>query len=95
MAKTVAITLDKERNLAYPIMSIIRLKNEHGLELKDLTDEKKAQDIEVILKVIWAGLIHEDKELTVEDVGYMIDITELPEISAKLTEVFESIGSKN
>lgn len=95
MAKKVAITLDKERTLAFPLMSLIRLKKEYGIELKDLQDEAKAQDIETILTVIWAGLIHEDKELTVEDVGYMIDITELPEVSEKLSEIFRSMNEKN
>lgn len=95
MAKKVQITLDKERTLAYPIMSLIRLKKEHGIELKDLADEAKAQDMEIILAVIWAGLIHEDKELTLEDVGYMIDVTELPEISQKLTEIFKDMSQKN
>lgn len=87
--------LDKQRTLKYPIMSLIRLKNEHGIELKDLADEEKAQDMEVILAVIWAGLIHEDRELTVEELGYMLDITELPEISKKLTEIFKGLNQKN
>lgn len=95
MAKQVPITLDKERTLAFPLMSLVRLKKEYGIELKDLQDEKKAQDIETILTVIWAGLIHEDRELTVEDVGYMIDITELPEVSEKLSEIFRSMNEKN
>lgn len=87
--------LDKQRTLKYPIMSLIRLKNEYGIELKDLADEEKAQDMEVILAVIWAGLIHEDRELTVEELGYMLDITELPEISKKLTEIFKGLNQKN
>ena len=93
--KKIAVQLDKERNLAFPLMSLVRLKKEHGLEIKDLADEEKSQDIENIIKVIWAGLIHEDKELTVEDVGYMLDISELPAISEKLTEIFQSMTGKN
>ncbi|MED4619450.1 hypothetical protein [Priestia megaterium] len=93
--KTVEVTLDKVRKLAFPLMSLIRLKKEHGIELKDLQDKEKAQDIETILTIIWAGLIHEDKELSVEDLGYMIDITELPEISEKLTSIFNEMNAKN
>ncbi|MGG4390487.1 hypothetical protein ABEU97_20345 [Priestia megaterium] len=93
--KTVEITLDKVRKLAFPLMSLIRLKKEHGIELKDLQDKEKAQDIETILTIIWAGLIHEDKELSLEDLGYMIDITELPEISEKLTSIFNEMNAKN
>lgn len=93
--KKIAVHLDKERNLAFPLMSLVRLKKEYGLSLQDLADEQKAQDIENIIKVIWAGLIHEDKELTVEDVGYMIDISELPAVSEKISMMFKDMTSKN
>lgn len=93
MAKTVAVFIgEKERNLAFPIMSLIKLKKEFGIELKDLSDENKAQDMETILSIIWAGLIHEDKDLNFEELGYMIDITDLPEISEKLSEVFSGMN---
>lgn len=92
MAKSVAIMLDKERNLRFPIMSLIQLKKVHGIELKDLSDEKKAQDMETILAIIWAGLIHEDKELSFDELGYMIDVADLPAISEKLSEVFAGMN---
>lgn len=92
MAKSVAIMLDKERNLRFPIMSLIKLKKVHGIELKDLSDKEKAQDMETILAVIWAGLIHEDTELTMDELGFMIDIADLPTISEKLSEVFAGMN---
>ncbi|MCM3639696.1 hypothetical protein M4D68_00865 [Priestia aryabhattai] len=93
--KTVDITLDKERKMAFPLMSLVRLKKEFGIELKDLQDKEKSQDVETILAIIWAGLIHEDRELTYEDVGYMVDVSQLSEVSEKLTEVFGSVNAKN
>ncbi|WP_407708527.1 hypothetical protein ACIU4M_00765 [Bacillus altitudinis] len=90
--KTATVFIDKERKLAFPMMSLIRLKKEHGIQIADLQDEKKAQDMEVITAIIWAGLIHEDRELTFEDVAYMIDLSQLPEISKKLGEVFGELG---
>lgn len=93
MGKKVAVTIgDKERTLAFPVMSLIKLKKEFGIQLSDLSDEKKAQDMEVILAVIYAGLIHEDKELDFEELGYMIDITDLPKISEALSEVFKGMN---
>lgn len=85
---------EQERNLAYPIMSLIKLKKDFGIQLKDLQDEEKAQDMETILAVIYVGLIHEDKELTFDELGYMIDVTELPEISSKLSEVFAGMNTE-
>ncbi|APT46585.1 hypothetical protein [Bacillus safensis] len=93
--KTVDVMLDKERKLAFPIMSLIRLKKEHGIQLKDLQDKEKAEDMETILAIIWAGLVHEEPELTMDEVGYMIDITELPTISEKLSVVFQGMNEKN
>lgn len=93
--KTVDVMLDKERKLAFPLMALIRLKKEHGIQMADLKDKEKAQDVEVILAIIWAGLIHEQPDLTYEEVGYMIDISELPAISEKLSEVFGSMNEKN
>lgn len=86
MAKTAKIQLDKERTLAFPLMALIRLQKEHGIKLADLQDEEKAQDLEVILAIIWAGLIH--------DLGYMLDLLELPEITKALGEVFNGMNDK-
>lgn len=86
------VFLDKERTLAYPIFALIRLKREQGVELKDLQDDDKSQDLEVILSVIWAGLIHEDKDLTVEQVGYMVDLSDIPDISEKMGRIFSGMS---
>lgn len=94
MAKTEKITLDKERTLRYPLMSIIKLKKEKGINLSDLADEEKAQDFEIILSIVWAGLIHEDPELTVEQLGNIIELSDMPEISEKLGLVFSSMEDK-
>lgn len=96
MAKGVKVNIgDKERTLKFPIMSLIKLKKEFGIQLSDLQDEKKAQDLETILAIIYSGLIHEDKELTFEELGYMIEINELPEIAEKLSEAFADVNAKN
>lgn len=95
MAKTAKVMIgETERTLAFPIMSLIKLKKDHGIELKDLSNKDKAQDMETILAIIWAGLIHEDKELDFEELGYMVDISDLPEISKKLSEVFAGINAE-
>lgn len=94
MAKTAKIQLEKEITLAFSLMALIRLKKEHGIKLADLQDEEKAQDLEVILAIIWAGLIHEDKELSIDDFGYLLDLSELPEITKALGEVFNGMNDK-
>jgi len=96
MANGVAVTIgEKERNLKYPVMALIKLKKDFGIQLSDLQDEEKAQDMEVILAIIYVGLIHEDRDLQFEELGYMIDIADLPYIADKLTEAFKGVKAKN
>lgn len=96
MANGVKVNIgDKERTLKYPVMALIKLKKDFGIQLSDLQDEAKAQDMEVILSIIYVGLIHEDRELDFEELGYMIDINELPHIAQKLSEAFKGSKEKN
>lgn len=95
MAKTAVITLDKERTMKYPVFSLIRLQKETGIKLTDLSDPEKAQDLEVIVSLIWAGLIHEDRELTIEDVGNMLDLSDLTEVSTVMAEVLNGAVKKD
>lgn len=94
MAKSAKIQLDKERTFRYPLYSLIQLEEVQGVKLSDLSDEEKAKDLKTILSLIWAGLIHEDKDLTIEDVGNMIDISELSEVSQVMTSVLNSSVKK-
>lgn len=96
MAKTVKVQLNgKEVTMAYPLLSVIRLEKEQGVRLQDLSDKEKANDIENILKVLWAGFIHENKDLTVEELGNMIDLTDLPELTSHFSVIFEDMQKKN
>lgn len=96
MAKGVKVTIgEKERTLKFPLMAIIKLDKDFGVKLTDLQDEEKAQDLETILAIIYSGLIHEDKDLSYEELGYMIEINELPHIAEKLSEAFKDVKEKN
>lgn len=95
MAKTKKIKLDKVRTMKYPVYSLVRLQEEQGVRISDLQDGDKAQDMRVILSLIWAGLIHEDPDLTVEHVGNNMDIADLPEIAKSMGEIFESMNAKS
>lgn len=95
MAKTKKVTLNgKERTMKYPVYSMVRMQEEQGVSINDLQDEKKSQDMRVILSIIWAGLIHEDPTLTMEDLGNNIDIADLPELAKSMGEIFESMNAK-
>ena len=67
----VQIELDKVRNLRYGLMamSIIEEKFDKAMSLIDFSKLK----IKELATIVYAGLIHEDKELTVEKVLELLD----------------------
>lgn len=97
MAKeAVKITIcGKERTVKYPVFALIKLKKDTGIQLKDLQDKDKAEDLETIVSIIWAGLIHEDDSLTVEDVAKDIELDQLEEVAQKVTEVLTKSVKKD
>jgi hypothetical protein len=98
LGELVTIQLDKERHLKMTLGGMKRFKDETGIDLlrdglniKTLTEEQ-------IIAFIWACLLHEDRKLTAEDVGFMLDATKVQEISEKIVEIWgasvpESTGS--
>jgi hypothetical protein len=82
----VEIFLDKKRTLKYNHNALVRLEKELGHSLTKLDSE----DISItkIATMFWAGLLHEMKELTLEDAIELMDYSNIGEISEKITEAF-------
>jgi len=85
----------EEYKIKFPAYSLIKLKNERGIELKDLQDEEVASDIETIVALIWAGLIHNDGAPTFDEVAKDIEISELQEAAEKVTQVINGSVKKD
>lgn len=83
----VTVTLDRERRLSYPWGSIKRLKREHGLNLLLLVSEQAEQLMEpdVLSAVLWAGLLADDPDLTVEQVDGMLSLGRLVTVAESVT----------
>lgn len=91
--KNGAVTIElggKERKLKYTLYSLTKLE-EKGVKMADLGKEMSMGQI---MAVIWAGLITYDKKITVEEVGSMIGIEDLPMVTEKLTEAFKGLQGK-
>lgn len=89
----VKITLDKERNLRYTLNSLAELEDVLGVPLSEL--ENVHMGMKQVRAFLWAGLIHEDKDLTLEKVGDMVDMDNMNEINEKITEAFKAGTAKN
>lgn len=83
--KLVEIELDKKRYLRLTMKGLIGFQKLtgvnilEGLSLDDLSLEDTAA-------LTWACLIHEDKELTYDDVLYLVDISNIVAVMAAVSE---------
>lgn len=87
----VKITLDKERTLKFTLNSLVFMED-NGVDIQHLGNEDGSIKLKDLRTILFAGLMHEDAELTPEDVGEMIDVNELPVISEALNNAFGSVG---
>lgn len=75
----ITVILDRERPLKLTLNSMIKFQEATGKDiLKGLDPEKmRLDDIRALL---WACLIHDDKELTLDAVGDMVELSSLESI---------------
>lgn len=71
LVHTVPIQLDRERHLRLDFNAARHYKRATGKSLFD-AEIWNSVDVEEVVTMVWAMLIHEDKELSVDDVGAMI-----------------------
>jgi hypothetical protein len=89
----VKIELDKVRNLRYTMNSLAEIEDALGVPLSEMGNIKMT--IKNVRVILWAGLIHEDKELTIEEVGDFVDLTNFEEVQTKVAEAFSMTQAKN
>lgn len=89
--KFVTIQLDKERHLLINLNSMCAFEEQTGKKFLDVTDSLSKGEwpsVTDFRALFWAALIHEDKNLSVEQVGELIapsDMNKLAEaISASM-----------
>ena len=85
--KTVTIELDKARNLRYGMNALVKIEELTGKPITKLDLESiSMKDLRII---VYAGLCHEDKELTLESAGDLIDnYSDVTEVADKIAEAF-------
>ncbi|SHE66174.1 hypothetical protein SAMN05444392_102272 [Seinonella peptonophila] len=89
----VSIKLDKQRKFKYTFNALVELEDILGKGFGQMEGNFKMKDLR---SIVWAGLIHESPDLTVEEAGDLIDQAESIEAVAKAaTEAIEmTVGNK-
>lgn len=82
----VKITLSdgKERYLKFTLNALAELEDRYGT-VEDAFKALETNSIKAVRTILWAGLLHEDPNITEHEVGNLIDI-------AYMQELMESIG---
>ena len=86
--KTIPLELDKERHLRMDFNTLATIEEKTGKNLLQQASWKSltATDMRA---VVWAMLLWEDPELTLEQVGEYIDLENIDYISQQLGKVME------
>lgn len=93
----VEVTLDKKRRLKFDLNALSELEDALGKPVTQLNDGTVG--MRELRAMVWAGLLHEDPDLTLRDTGELIDLERIEEITEKVTEAltaaFPQGGGKN
>lgn len=81
----IPIALDKERTLLYDFNAFIELEELYG-DINKAFEGLEQLKMKPIRDMIWAGLIHEDENLTPKQVGKMLNMANVQEIATKIME---------
>lgn len=71
--RAVLVTLDRERHLRYTFNSVCRLQETLGTSIDRVLGRESLGFVEM-RAFLWAGLIHEDRDLTVEGAGELVQV---------------------
>lgn len=88
MGKPVTVMLDKERHLQLTLGGMKKFREATGFDL--LKNDKKLENFseDDMIAFFWACLLPEDRELTLEDVGYMLTPSKIKELSEMLIKTW-------
>ncbi len=92
MKPSVLIELDRPRNIRLTTNALVKVEE---VLSKPLSEIGVAIGLKEIRALLWAGLLHEDKTLTLETVGDLIDEADFEYVSTKVGEAINlSLGIK-
>lgn len=80
----VPITLDKPRNIVFDLNAFIELEEIYGSQ-QEAVKAIQTKGLKHIRAWLWAGLVHEDKTLTQEQVGSLFSYSD-PEVILEISD---------
>jgi hypothetical protein len=87
--KNIEIVLDKPRTLRFDLNAFAELEDSFGTIDEALGAMEKGS-IKALRAILWSGLIHEDENLTLRDVGSLITLADLPKLTEGINQAIVS-----
>lgn len=89
----VIVQLDRPRRLRYDLNALCALQDLLGDDFGTFTEElpkdgdadQKPISLRNVRALLWAGLVHEDATLTVQDVGRLVGMADMSTVTEALT----------
>ncbi|WP_026486808.1 hypothetical protein [Caldanaerobius polysaccharolyticus] len=91
--KLIPIQLDKERHLKFDLNAFAELEDLYG-DINIAFEAMQKGSIKAIRAMLWAGLVHEDKTLTLEQVGEMVHLGNINEVMSAITRAINEAMPK-
>lgn len=85
---TISVVLDKPRSLCYDLNALIALEEIDGT-VNEVMEKLQKGSLKAVRSLLWAGLLREDPDITMQQVGAMIDMNSLPIIAEAITKAVE------
>ena len=90
----VSITLGgKKRNIRFDLNALAEIEDAIGVPMSKMGEIELG--VKTVRTMLWAGLIHENPELTEREVGSFVDFDNLEEVQTKVSEAFAAATAKN
>ena len=81
----IPIELDKPRTLLFDLNAFAELEDKYG-SLEHAFQQMQKGSVKATRTLLWAGLLHEDEQLTEHQVGAMISLTNLEQLMDQITK---------
>lgn len=82
---------NEQVKLKFPLYSLIKLEDVYGVKLADL--EHNSDSVSLIAKLVWAGLLYKNPDLTLDEVAMQFDISDLSDIAGAISSaVSKTVG---
>lgn len=88
----VTIELDKPRKLRYDTNALAELEDVFGKPLGELFQDQdvvKLAGVKTLRALFWAGLLHEQPDLTIKQAGELMDYSDIQTIGEKVAEALQ------